>query len=261
VTNTDESTTAERAPAPDRFRFEFADRGDFPYYAGDPVALSPAQWVAWVGVTFAGFLVLLTLGLVDLFGERFFDWTQVLIFTGAPLIALWLIARHDWTALFRKVSGRDVRWMLIVAAINIPATFAIGAVVKAFSGTAENAAGDTVRESGPLDLFLFFTRTATQLLGEELVTIVPLLALMYVFVTRLGWSRRKGVLWAWAISSLVFGLLHLPTYDWNFAQCILIIGSARVILTFAYLKTKNLWVCTGAHVINDFVLFSLALAA
>jgi membrane protease YdiL (CAAX protease family) len=29
---------------------------------------------------------------------------------------------------------------------------------------------------------------------------------------------------------------------------------ARLILTWAYIRTKNIWVSTGAHIINDWVL-------
>lgn len=41
--------------------------------------------------------------------------------------------------------------------------------------------------------------------------------------------------------------------------CFVIIGSARLIPSLAYLKTKNIWVSTGAHVINDWTMFAIAL--
>lgn len=37
-------------------------------------------------------------------------------------------------------------------------------------------------------------------------------------------------------------------------QCIVVIGSARLVLTWAYIYTKNLWVSTGAHIINDWLI-------
>jgi membrane protease YdiL (CAAX protease family) len=61
---------------------------------------------------------------------------------------------------------------------------------------------------------------------------------------------------AWLLSAVVFGLLHLPTYDWNLVQCLVVIGSARLVLTWAYVWTKNIWVSTGAHIINDWTLMS-----
>jgi hypothetical protein len=53
--------------------------------------------------------------------------------------------------------------------------------------------------------------------------------------------------------------LGLPTYDWNLVQCIVVIGSARMVLTLPWLLTKNSWVSTGAHIINDWTLFLMAL--
>jgi hypothetical protein len=61
---------------------------------------------------------------------------------------------------------------------------------------------------------------------------------------------------AWLISSLLFGLIHLPTYDWNWVQCIVIIGTARMVLSLAWILTKNIWVSTGAHILNDWLLFT-----
>ena len=50
---------------------------------------------------------------------------------------------------------------------------------------------------------------------------------------------------------------HLPTYDWNILQCLVVIGGARLILSLAYIKTKSIWVSTIAHVLNDWVLLTL----
>ncbi|WP_405139841.1 hypothetical protein [Nocardia sp. NBC_01388] len=49
----------------------------------------------------------------------------------------------------------------------------------------------------------------------------------------------------------------MPTYDWNFAQAFIVIGGARLVLTL-YIRTKNLWGSSGAHIINDWALFTQA---
>ena len=59
------------------------------------------------------------------------------------------------------------------------------------------------------------------------------------------------------LSAVWFGAAHLPTYDWNFAQCFLIIGIARLVLNLAYYRTKNILVSTGAHVLNDWIEFTI----
>jgi membrane protease YdiL (CAAX protease family) len=38
-----------------------------------------------------------------------------------------------------------------------------------------------------------------------------------------------------------------------------VIGSARMVLTLPWILTKNIWVSTGAHIINDWMLFLMAL--
>jgi hypothetical protein len=101
---------------------------------------------------------------------------------------------------------------------------------------------------------LFFIKTAVQLVGEEVLTILPFLALLQWLVARGGMRRAAAVFWAWLASAVLFGSVHLPTYDWNVAQCLIIIGTARLVLTLAYVKTKNLWVSSGAHILNDWVL-------
>lgn len=54
---------------------------------------------------------------------------------------------------------------------------------------------------------------------------------------------------------------HLPTYNWNFVQCFLVIGSARLVLTLAFIKTKNIWVSMGAHVLTDWGYLAVSLMA
>jgi len=51
--------------------------------------------------------------------------------------------------------------------------------------------------------------------------------------------------------------MHLPTYDWNVVQCFAVIGTARLVLTAAYLRTRNLWVSYGAHILNDWSIFAV----
>lgn len=68
-----------------------------------------------------------------------------------------------------------------------------------------------------------------------------------------------AVLIAWLATAIWFGAAHLPTYGWNSAQAFLTIGVARLVLTLAYLRTKNIAVSTSAHIINDSVLLTGAI--
>jgi uncharacterized protein len=178
---------------------------------------------------------------------------------GGPLLGLARMAPHGWTALFRRVGFREFGWMLAFAVLNIIVSIVVGFVVLRTVGATANPMAATLNAQGGAERIAFFLKMAVQLLGEELVTILPFLALLWLLVDRLGLSRRAAVIGAWVLSAVLFGLLHLPTYQWNLVQCLVVIGSARLVLSLAYMKTKNIWVSPGAHILNDSILFGFSL--
>ncbi|MEV6524771.1 type II CAAX endopeptidase family protein [Longispora sp. NPDC051575] len=248
--------TADGTSGGDRWRFE--DPGtDFPYYDGRPVALTTRQWwlvVAAVAVAFA-VLIAPIRGLNGTYTQLI----PALVFAALPLAVLAWAAPGHWTALFRRVRARDVGWMVGFWLLNLVVTFVVGGLVSVVFGTKANPAVEGVGDLDTAGRVMFFLKTLPQLLGEELLTVLPFLALLTWLHTRKNLSRKRAVLLSWLLTALMFGALHLPTYDWQVAQALIGIGAARVVLTAAYIKTKNLWVSTGAHVLNDWSLFALAL--
>jgi len=244
--------------SPDRFGrlIERRDGLDFPYYNARPVVISGGGWwlvVASVVVAFAALVAL------PGFAGPVLAFVPAILFAGIPLLALRSVAPTGWTAIFRRVAGRDVLVMFGFAVLNVVVTFALGAIVAALTDATANPEAAVLADSSVLERLLFYPRTAIQLLGEELLTILPFLALLYFLVAKARWPRKRAVLLAWIATSIIFGLVHLPTYDWNVLQCLVVIGGARVILTLAYIRTKNIWISTGAHILNDWTLFSLPL--
>ena len=231
--------------------------GDFPFYNGVPVSLSAAQWLFVMAAVVVGFLVLVLpipwpagpLGAL----------VPAVLFPVIPLAALARVAPGHWQVIFGKVGGRELRLMLGFALLNIVVSMCVGALVRALADVTPNAATAQLSAMGTSERIAFFAKTVPQLLGEEVVTILPLLAVLTALTNRLGVGRKGAIVGAWLISSLLFGLIHLPTYDWNLIQCIVVIGTARMVLSLAWIMTKNIWVSTGAHIINDWLLFTLSL--
>ena len=226
---------------------------DFPFYNGVPVSISGRQWLFVMAMVVAGFLVLASP--IDWPDGAFWKFVPALLLPGVPLIALAYVAPGHWRAIFGKVGGREVKLMFGFALLNIVVSMTVGTIVFALFGTSPNAA---TAELGGLDTagqIAFFTKTIPQLLGEEVVTILPFLALLQLFSNGFGVGRKRAIIGAWLITSILFGLIHLPTYDWNWIQCVVIIGSARMMLTLPWILTKNIWVSTGAHITNDWLLF------
>ncbi len=242
----------------DRFR-RLEDPGtDFPFYNGAPVALSAGQWWFVMAAVVAGFLVLSWP--IAWPGGPFGTIVPALLFALIPLAALAKVTPGHWKVLFGKVGLRELRLMLGFALLNIVVSLAVGLAVQAFTEVASNAAASQLAAMDTAARLAFFGKTIPQLLGEELLTLLPFLALLTALPKWFGVGRKGAIVGAWLISSLLFGLLHLPTYDWNFVQCIVIIGTARMMLTLPWILTKNVWVSTGAHIANDWLLFGAVLA-
>ena len=225
---------------------------DFPFYRGNPVALTATHWGFLLALVALAFAVLIAP--IPWPGGELGSFVPAVLFPVIPLAGLAWVSKGHAGCLFGSVGWREIKLMVLFALLNIVVTMTVGGVVRAALGASANPAMATASALSPGGLLIFLTKTAVQLVGEEVLTVIPLLALLQVLVARAGLSRTAGVRWAWLGSAVLFGLLHLPTYRWDFAQCLLIIGTARLVLSMAYIKTKNLWVSAGAHILNDWLL-------
>lgn len=232
---------------------ERADGRDFPYYDGVPVEVAGWKWGVIVLSCLAGFAALIFYPAAN----NFQSLVPRIIFPAIPLAVFIGFTGRWWKALFRKLSGADYLTMVVFFLLNLAVTAGVGAVVLAVFGANANPATDGLLDGGPVELISFYAGTGIQLFGEEIFTILPFLAIMYLLYTKAHFSRNTSAILAWLITAAGFGAAHLPTYGWNFAQAFLIIGTARLVLTLAYIRTKNILVSTGAHILNDWVTFTV----
>jgi membrane protease YdiL (CAAX protease family) len=231
--------------------------GDFPFYDGVPVALSMGQWLLVMAGVVGGFAALVWP--IPWPGGPLATMIPAVLFVAIPLAALARVAPGHWRVIFGRVRWRELRLMVGFALLNVAVSMAVGALVRAVAEVTPNAATGQLAAMGTGERLAFFAKTLPQLLGEEVVTVLPFLLVLTLLTQHFGVGRKVAVVGAWLVSSLLFGLIHLPTYNWNFVQCIVVIGTARIVLTMAWLRTKNIWVSTGAHIINDWLLFIFVL--
>lgn len=251
------SSTASTSTNEDQiFRLEDT-ASNFPFYNGEPTSISNKQWLFVMAMVVIGFLIL-ALPIPWPKGS-FWQFIPAILMPGIPLVALAYVAPGRWKAIFGKVGGREVKLMLGFALLNIVVSMSIGTIIFTLFEVASNNA---TAQLGALDMagqIAFYAKTIPQLLGEEVITLLPFLALLQLFSKSFSVGRKASIIGAWLMTSLIFGLIHLPTYNWNWIQCIVVIGSARMILTLPWIMTKNIWVSTGAHIINDWLLFTMTL--
>ena len=226
---------------------------DLPYYNGQPVAVSPLGWLALLASVVVAFAALVTLP----FPTFPLNLLPAIVFTGLPLLTLAAVTGGRHTALFRRVGLKQIGQALGFGILTLLASLAVGLMLMRLTSMTANPTAGALADIGPFDLAIFLLRTLIQLIGEELLTILPLLAVLWLCVRQLKLSRRTGLIIAVIASTLWFAGAHLPTYDWNFLQCFAGIGAARLVLTLSFLVTRNLWVSAGAHIVNDWTEFFL----
>ncbi|MBL4919107.1 CPBP family intramembrane glutamic endopeptidase [Szabonella alba] len=232
------------------------EKPDFPFYAGRPVLLEGRQWLILMAALALGFAALSLLPMQG-FPQSLFP---ALLFLLIPLLGLLWVAGAHWIALFRPVGIRQVGLMIFFGFLTLAGSMVSGLILSQFVSFSHNPISDTFASMTILDLVARLIPTLPQLIGEELLGIVPFLAVLWLCVTRLGLSRRAGIWIALIVSALIFGAAHLPTYDWHWGQALIGIGAARVFLTLAYIVTRNLWVSAGAHILNDWTGFLITFA-
>lgn len=181
-----------------------------------------------------------------------------LLFMCIPLVTLAIVSGRNWTALFRPVGWHAIRLMILFALLSMLVSAIAALVINAIGSNVGNPVVMQMNAMTPSEFALRLIPTLPQLLGEELLTILPFLALLWICSHLMAWGRKLSICLALAGSSLLFAMLHLPTYEWHWAQCLGVIGSARIVLTLAYILTRNLWVSAGAHVLNDWTEFALS---
>lgn len=237
----------------DRFAwFEYPDR-DFPFYNGSPVNLSGGQWLLIMLAVVAGFAALLVP--VPDSNTIAAQFARAILFSVIPLAMLRALAGSHWKAIFYRIGWRDVGWMVVFWLLNIAATAGVGYIIMHTTVTAPNPAAAGMAERSVGSLAIFFAISGIQLFGEEVFSILPFLAFLWLFHAKLGLRRKPAIICAWIGCAIWFAAAHLPTYGWNFVQCFAVIGLARIMLLLAYLKTKNIFVSFGAHFLNDWAIF------
>lgn len=241
-----------------RFWFENKEE-DFPFYDNRPQVVTGRQWLLILLFPFIGFLIL-TKVYVPFFSLYINELLSGIILLAFSLFGLRLAVKQDWKLLFKKVRWKDVLLVLgyVLGAIIVASV--IGGVIELLNGSlTDNPTATKANDPSAWVTYLQLRfQELFQLLGEEFLAILPFLAILHLSTVTFGWKRKNGIVFGWIVSSILFGLLHLPTYDWNWIQCIFVIGGSRMILTLPYIQTKNLWVSYFVHYFYDMLIFTVA---
>lgn len=96
-----------------------------------------------------------------------------------------------------------------------------------------------------------------QLLGEEVIKI----SIFFLIYKGFDFKEEKAKsFWiSWLISSILFGLLHLSTYGYNYFHCIVVIGLSTMGYALLWKKTSSPLMLYIVHISYDVLLIAIAL--
>ncbi|MDL2253874.1 CPBP family intramembrane metalloprotease [Ruminococcaceae bacterium OttesenSCG-928-I18] len=227
---------------------------DFPYYNGKPVSVGLFGWVIILAFLVLSFLSLRLHGLLNFLPDAASKSIAVFVMLALSALGLILVTRKHWVCIFRKFHARNIKTVLLCLVASYVLSFVAAKLVALVAPTSANPQAVASHSGVPAFLFSLF-QDLFQLMGEEFLAILPFLAILQLGYTVFKWSRKTSIVVATIASCVLFGLLHLPTYNWNWMQCIFAIGLARLPFTLGYIATKNIFVSFLIHYLFDSLIF------
>lgn len=172
------------------------------------------------------------------------------------LLSLLLIDKKFIKKIFLPIRAKDVLYIIIGLGFSIIAILISSILVQKLGiEGSNNPIFDVLTED---NFKSFFLSTLIQFIAEEIIFIIPFLFI--INKVKIENNIIKTIL-AILISSIIFGAMHLSTYDFNILQAVLIISIIRTGLSMSYVISKNLSVTYIIHIIYDWTLIFIYIAA
>lgn len=228
--------------------FENTSGIDFPFYNGIP-KLSKLDWII---LAIGPILTLMTIfgtiyvipGMENILTDQFTPIWFCLI----TLLPVTYVCRGKLQIFFRIPKLGDIKIILVCFILNSVYTLGVAALLDSIGFKLSNNTA-TIAHS------IFTTNNIfviIQLIGEELFKVSLLLCIM-ALIFHFSNNRKLSVVISTLVVMLVFGLMHLPAYNWNFIQSLILIGLSTIFDLFPYLKTKNVTNSYIVHLMIDLV--------
>lgn len=151
-----------------------------------------------------------------------------------------MLTKCDLSPYFRKLSLNDVRLIIVMYILGK----VLYLITYFFLGLINfQTTSSTVTDLSAFTLFL----NMFQIIGEEFFRISLFLLIMYM-VYKYTNNRKTSIIISTVITLLIFGVLHINTYN-NLIQILLFQGLGSIVELFGYIKTKNILVAIIIHIL------------
>ena len=174
------------------------------------------------------------------------------------LIGSWLVFGLDGVKkIFSRPKRGTVKFILLSIVIAYVISISTGLISSYILH--ETPATNAIKEQfngSMLDSFIMLFKTIFMLAGEEILVTLPLIIFVSLFINKIKISQSKAVIISTIITAIIFGAIHLPTYQWNIFQCFLVIALTRIPFTIASLKSDSIIAGIIGHITFDWIIFT-----
>lgn len=200
-------------------------------------------------------ILLLIIGFVILMSNTPVSFFIVLL---SGLIGSWLVFGLDGV---KKIFSRPKKGAVKYILLSILTAYIISITTGAISNFIlhEAPATNAIKEqfNGSIfDSFVMLFKTIFMLAGEEILVILPLIIFVSLLVHKTKISQSKAVVISTIITAIIFGAIHLPTYQWNMFQCFLVVALTRIPFTIVSLKSDSIVPGIIGHITFDWIIFA-----
>lgn len=204
----------------------------------NPKSTTILKTIVGLILLFLGFYLMSNVNLHIGYAQEF----TLLVFSIAGVLIIF--GKHVLTW-FAKPQGKFLKVALACLVINAIWSMLGGALVNVIFGDAGSHANPAF---GDFSLIFFIP---FMLMGEELFSI----GILETLRTKWGISTLVSTL----ITGAIFGLIHFNSYYGGdilrtIVQILMVQGVARLILNYAYLKTRSIWTSYAVHLIFDLII-------
>ncbi|ELC8463766.1 hypothetical protein QYB71_002903 [Clostridium perfringens] len=228
----------------DFFKFKNS-KDDFPFYNGKPTNISNSQSFFLIFICILSVYIFQSINMPKVI-KPFFNLSFI-------LLAFITITKSNWTQIFRKIHFEDIKLTFILTRLNLIISFYVLFFLYIFFNINFNSNPVSLNANNTLfENIKILLKLIPALLGEDLTRVVPFLCILQLSKNLFNISKKISIIISWSITSISFGLFHLPTYNWNLIQCIYI-GVSSIIPFYSYIKTKNILLLFGVHYLHDLI--------
>lgn len=180
-----------------------------------------------------------------------------------PITIFYFIYRYfghqKFSTLFHKITLPDLSFGILMTVLGSLYAIIMSSVLSDVSVANKAGAGLSHGMLGLVDVIVSAANDLFLLFTEELMAIIPFIAVATLAYKYFKVSRSNSILLGLVFSILIFGTMHFYTDSWHLAQMYIIVGASRIFDTGMYIRTKNILISFMFHWIFDFVIMLIIL--